>query len=176
MESERNPKVLEEMRVTKMGLPPAYFVEGTLQKASVTQKQEALSEISINQRFFGVDDWGALLATAKGVVFVTVEDEFGDDFEDEVFEHGEEEEEDDEDGEREVPAAEALGSDGVHAEVEGRLWRAGDSIPQGERHASPVERRRRPRVRRSLPSPTTPRRSSLRSGARHPVRPARHGG
>lgn len=60
------------------------------------------------------------------------EDEYGDEFEDEEFigEGGEE----GKGGEQmEVLASEMLGSDGVHAEVEGRLWRAGDAIGEGEK-------------------------------------------
>ena len=57
------------------------------------------------------------------------EDEFGDEFEEEeFFEEGEEGEE----GE-EIAASEMIGADGVHAETEGRLWRAGDAMAPGER-------------------------------------------
>ena len=54
------------------------------------------------------------------------EDEYGDEFEQEEI-YGEEDMDGDED------AKEAIGGDGVNAEVQGRLWRAGDAIPEGEK-------------------------------------------
>ena len=59
------------------------------------------------------------------------EDEYGDEFEEEIIAGGEEGEEGEEG--MEISASEMLGSDGVHAEVEGRLYRAGDPLAEDEK-------------------------------------------
>ncbi len=58
------------------------------------------------------------------------EDEYGDEFEEEII--ADEEGEEGEEG-MEIAASEMLGADGVHAEVEGRLWRAGDPLAADEK-------------------------------------------
>ena len=66
------------------------------------------------------------------------EDEFGDDFEEEEFVQ----EEDGEEGEEGAAGGSSMSKgdlmdmeaeDGVNVETEGRLWRAGDAIPEGEK-------------------------------------------
>ena len=68
------------------------------------------------------------------------EDEFGDDFEEEEFVQ----EEDGEEGEEGAAGGSSMSKgdlmdmeaeDGVNVETEGRLWRAGDAIPEGEDEA-----------------------------------------
>ena len=62
------------------------------------------------------------------------EDEYGDEFEEEVFDGGEEGEEGEEGVEDMATAdSELIGADGVHAETEGRLWRAGDAMAADEK-------------------------------------------
>lgn len=62
------------------------------------------------------------------------EDEFGDDYDEEECVNAGDDEAMEEAGEPTgLSAADALGGDGVHAEVDGALYRAGDAIPQGER-------------------------------------------
>jgi len=61
------------------------------------------------------------------------EDEYGDEFEEEVVAGEEGEEGEEGDDAMDLAASELIGADGVHAEVEGRLWRAGDAIAPDEK-------------------------------------------
>jgi ribosome assembly protein RRB1 len=80
------------------------------------------------------------------------EDEYGDDYEEEEFVQGDDDDDDDEDEDgdaeggavggsskpskreaRLVAMEEAEAADGVNVEAAGRLWRAGDAIPEGEK-------------------------------------------
>ena len=62
------------------------------------------------------------------------EDECGDEVEEEEFYEERQGEDGEDSGEEEaVDASELLGADGVHAEVEGQLWRAGDGMAANER-------------------------------------------
>ena len=76
---------------------------------------------------------GAVDDDANGKEELEFEDEFGDEFEEEEFAGEEGEEEMDDEQMQQVMQREAMESDGVVAEVEGKLWRAGDAMAADEK-------------------------------------------